>query len=110
MREDDKYFVDNNRKLEIQRKINQILKLLKVKIILFFIIELIIKLFYLYYITAFCEVFINTQILLVKDSISSFIISIPTSLITALILCIIYRLSLKYEIKLLYKCILFFVK
>ena len=109
MREDNNYIVDDNRKLEIQRKINKIIKNLKIKIIIFLIIELIFILFNLYYVTAFCSVFPYTQINVYKDTISSFIISIPTSMAISLVMCTLYKISLKYKIKILYKIILFFV-
>ena len=109
MREDKNYFVNNERKLEIQRKINKILKILKVKIIIFFIIDLLLMIFFLYYQSAFSAVFKYIQINIIKDTVSSFILALPTSFATSLVLCILYKISLKFKIKLLYKIILFLV-
>ena len=109
MRENKNYFVNNERKLEIQRKINKILKILKIKIAIFFIIDLLLMIFFLYYQSAFSAVFKYTQINIIKDTVSSFILALPTSFATSLILCILYKISLKFKIKLLYKSILFLV-
>ena len=52
------------------------LKIFKLKIILFNIIGLIILLFGWYYLTMFCAVYTNTQIHLLKDTFSSFGLSL----------------------------------
>ena len=109
MKEDKSYIVNDERKLEIQRNINKILKNLKIKISIFFIIELILMIFYFYLSTAFCTIFKYTQINIIKDSVISFLLALPTSFLTALVLTILYKISLKYKIELLYKIILFVV-
>ena len=109
MKEDKSYIVNDEKKLEIQRNINKILKNLKIKISLFFIIELILMIFYFYLSTAFCTIFKYTQINIIKDSVISFLLALPTSFLTALVLTILYKISLKYKIELLYKIILFVV-
>ena len=45
---------------------------IKSRFILFFVISFLILLFFMYYITCFCGVYINTQIHLIKDSVISF--------------------------------------
>ena len=45
---------------------------LKIKFILFFIIDFIILLFFWYYLTCFCGIYVNTQNHLFKDSFLSF--------------------------------------
>ena len=57
MREDNKYYVDEEKKILIQENIKKILKILKIKIRIFFLIEIMIQLFFYYYIIAFCEVY-----------------------------------------------------
>ena len=49
---------------------------LKIKFILFFITSFILLLLFMYYITCFCGIYINTQIHLIKDSVISFILSL----------------------------------
>lgn len=109
MREDDKYIVTEETKLDINKKLKIIYKILKIKVFLYFVIEIILFLFYAYFIIAFGEVYRNTQLNVFKDSISSFIVSFLTSMIFSLIFCILYRISLKYKIEILYKIILFLV-
>ena len=56
-------------------KIIQIMNCLRIKLIVFFIFNLILLLFYWYFISAFCAVYQNTQIIFVKDSMMSFFTS-----------------------------------
>ena len=48
---------------------------LMIKFIIFFIFGNLLLLFFWYYISCFCAVYINTQIILIKDTIISFILS-----------------------------------
>ena len=48
-------------KRNIYEKLNIIFKCLKIKIIIYIILEFLILLFFFYYITAFCEVYKETQ-------------------------------------------------
>ena len=57
----------------------------KNKIGIFFVFTFIIFLFYLYLVTAFCAVYENTQIVYIKDSLSSFAFGLLLSLIIYLI-------------------------
>ena len=54
----------------------RILNIIRYKIILFFVIVFVILSFFLYYITFFCGVYVNTQIHLIKDTIISLITSL----------------------------------
>ena len=59
------------------KKINLIiLRTLKIKFILFFCFAFMILSFFWYYITCFCGIYINTQIHLIKDSLSSLVLSL----------------------------------
>ena len=63
------------RNLDIQKveeASKKIKKCLKLKFILFTIIGLILLIFFWYYLSAFCCVFVNTQISLIKDSAISY--------------------------------------
>ena len=57
---------------DLSIKEQKILKNYKIKIITFFIISFILLIFFGYYLTCFCAVYINTQIILIKDTIISF--------------------------------------
>ena len=50
-------------------------KYLKIKIMLFYIIGLLFMCFFWYFISCFCAVYKNTQIILIKDTLMSFMIS-----------------------------------
>ena len=50
----------------------KILKCLRIKFILFFLLRIIILLFCWYYISCFCAVYINTQITLISDTFISY--------------------------------------
>ena len=58
-----------------KKKARQIEKCLRIKLILFFIISFILQLFFWYFIACFCGVYINTQMILFKDTFISFGIS-----------------------------------
>ena len=70
----------------------KIIKILKIKFILFFIISFIILGFFWYYITCFCGINVNTQIHLISDSF----ISLITSFFLPFVICLIpgiFRIS-----------------
>jgi hypothetical protein len=51
-------------------------KCLKIKRIIFMIIGCLLLLFFWYYLSCFCSVFINTQISLIKDTLISYCLSL----------------------------------
>ena len=50
-------------------------KCIKIKFVLFFVLSNLLLLFFLYYISCFCGIFQNTQIILFKDTLISFALS-----------------------------------
>ncbi len=108
MREDKNYKVSQERKFEIIHKIREISLKLKRKIILFIIIEFSIMLFFYYFVTAFWEVYKETQISWLTDFFSSFLISLISEISGALSIAIFYVLSIRYKLKFLYSITLFF--
>ena len=58
-----------------QEKANNIKTCLKIKLISFSILSFILMVFFWYFISAFCSVYKNTQIILIKDTLISFTIS-----------------------------------
>ena len=107
LREDSNYKVSEERKAEILTKINKCLKKLKIKMTFFVIIDFIILLFFFYFVTAFCEVYKNTQTSWISDAVMSIIISFPIELAIALAITIVYFLSIKYKWKYVYKLAMF---
>ena len=55
-----------------KKKARQIEKCLKIKLIIFFLISLLLMIFFWYFISCFCVVYNNTQIILIKDTGISF--------------------------------------
>ena len=107
MRKNKNYKVDPNKKKFIVKSLLKIFRVMKIKILIYIIIEFIMVSFFLYFITAFCEVYKNTQILLLYDSFISFLISIPFELLISFIESLIYVISIKVNIKFLYSLVLF---
>ena len=62
----------NVNKIKIKEK--EVLKKLRIKFILFFILTFFLLITFWYYITCFCGVYINTKLHLIKDTIISFIL------------------------------------
>ena len=56
-------------------KANEVKVFLKVKFIIFFFISFILTIFFWYFISCFCAVYTNTQIILIKNSLISFCLS-----------------------------------
>ena len=54
------------------KKANEIKDYLTIKFIFFFIVSFLLIIFYWYFISCFCAVYTNTQIILIKDSLISF--------------------------------------
>ena len=57
------------------KKSKKILKCLRIKFLLFFLLRIIILLFCWYYISCFCAVYMNTQIALISDTFISYSLS-----------------------------------
>ena len=108
MRKDRNYKITKKKKIEILKQINEINLKLKIKIIIFLISELSLILFFYYFVTAFCEVYKNTQVSWLLDFFISFLLSIATEIFGAWVISIFYILSIKYKIKCIYKLVLFF--
>ena len=63
---------DKNIAIQKSKKIEN---LLKIKFIIFFILSILFMSFFWYFISCFCAVFINTQMILLKDTAFSFTLS-----------------------------------
>ena len=88
----------------------KIYKYLKVKIICYISIEFSIMIFFLYFITAFCEVYKETQNSWLFDSFISFLLSILIELLISLFICVLYELFIKMKLHCIYKIALFLYK
>ena len=91
----------------ITSKIEKILKCLKLKILIFTIIEIILILFFTYYIAAFCAVYKGTQNSWLLDSFVSFILTNLFEIALAFFSAFCYSLALKSKMECLYNVSLF---
>ena len=80
---------------EIKINILKTIKCLKIKFNLFFILGFLFLLLFWYYVGVFCSVYENTQIPLIKDTLTSFIINLIYPLALALLPVIIRIPSLR---------------
>ena len=89
-----------------EKSINRVLRNIKIKIAIFFIITFIFFIFYWYLISAFCGVYNNTQLIYLKDFISSFAIGLLYPFVIQLLFVLMRIFSLMEKTncrKLLYK-------
>ena len=89
-----------------QKRINKELQKTKIRLIIYFIITFILFLFYWYFITSFCTVYNNTQIIFIKDFITSFCLGLLYLFPIQLCFSFIRKISIKKNTKfrkLLYK-------
>ncbi len=107
MRKNREYKVSRKKKNIIYSNLLKIYKYLKIKIVLYIIIEFSIMLFFFYFITAFCEVYTETQLSWLYDSIVSSLISIIFELLISLIISVMYVTSIRIKIKIIYDIVLF---
>ena len=82
---------------DLDQKHKKLLQILKIKFILYFVLTFITLVFFWYYITCFCGIYINTQMHLLEDTIISLITSLLLPFGLYLIPGIFRILSLKEE-------------
>ena len=110
MRKNKKYKLDKEKKKNIENNILKIFKCLKIKIICYIIIELLIMVFFFYFLTAFCEVYKDTQSSWLYDSFISFLLSIPFEFLISFIISLLYIISLTKKLKCMYNVSMFLYK
>ena len=69
-------FKQTNTKYTIMTKTKKLIKILKIKFVLYFIISSLFLLFFWYYISMFCVIYKNTQIHLLKEILITFGLSL----------------------------------
>ena len=107
LKKNKKYKINEKRKKEIYIKIEKILKCFKIKIAFFIIFEMILILFFWYFVTAFCHVFSNTQTSWLLDSFLSLLSKFVIELLFALLFAKLYILSVESNTYCLYRILLF---
>ena len=99
------FFVNELKKKYIFFKFEKIFKLLRIKVIIFIISELLLLMFFSYFATAFCEIYKSTQIAWLIDCINSFVMSIIIEILYSLVMSVLYTYSLRKRNKLIYKIV-----
>ena len=103
------YKVKNQTKIEIKKKINEILKCLKIKIIIFFIIDILFWLFSFYYLVLYFNILNFKKKNLIYRFFMSLLESVPSNGLATLFLTIFDKIALNCKNKILYKLTLFFI-
>ena len=107
LKKNKNYKITEKRKKEILLEIEKILKKFKIKIIVFFIIEIILIIFFWYFVTAFCHVYSNTQKSWLLDSFLSILSRIVIELLFGLLFAKLYCVSVLSSCYYLYRILLF---
>ena len=108
MIKDKKYKVTENRKKEILEEIEIILNKHKLKVIILISIEILLMLFFWYYVTAFCHVYSSTQTSWLLDSFLSILSRLVIELLLSLGFAKLYRMSVEANSNCIYKFVIFF--
>ena len=82
--------------------LKKIIRCLKIKLIIFFILIILFSSVFWYYVTAFCAVYINTKIHLIKNTLISFTESMLYPFGICLITATLRKISLRFKIKTLF--------
>ena len=85
-------------------KIKKILQCIKIKLIVFYVFNLLLAAFFWYFVTCFCAVYKNTQLIFLKDSIVSFDTSLTYPFIIYGFTTLLRFLSLAKSCKKNYYC------
>ena len=108
MKANKKYKVTDERKKEIIKEIEKILKKHKTKVFVFMFIEFMLMLFFWYYVTVFCHVYSSTQKSWLIDSLLTMLSRIIINFLLCLGFAKLYRMAVEANVQALYKLSLFF--
>ena len=97
------YNVEPERRKEIVKEIDKIITIHKIKVIILFFIELLIMLFFWYYVTDFCHIYPKTQLSWLFDSFLALLFRLIITLLFSLLFSFIYRISITSNNICLYK-------
>ena len=102
-----KYKINKKRKAEIFSEIEKILKRFKIKVIILITIEIILMLFFWYFVTAFCHVYSGTQKSWLLDSGFSVLSRWVIEFLFAFLFSKLYIVSIESNCYTLYRILLF---
>ena len=92
---DKHYYQIKSLNLSNKKEIFESIRCARIKMILFFMFTFFVFLFYWYLVTAFCAVYVNTQIVYIKDSLLSYALGFITPFIIYFFPCIFRLISLR---------------
>jgi hypothetical protein len=107
LRKNKEYKVNQDTKLKINKKIKKIYKKFRYKIVIFLISEIILMFFFYYFVTAFCEIYNQTQLSWLYDFLDTVVISLVGEFVLSLVLSALYIVSIRHKVELFYKVVLF---
>ena len=107
IRKNKKYTINDKNKKQIKKKIENIICKLRVKNLIFICIELLLMLFFLYFVTAFCEVYTNTQSSWLIDCFSSFVFSFFIEFLESILIASLYLSAVTYKLECIFNIVLF---
>ena len=81
--------------IEVENEITKLIKKLKVKCIIYYVILIFLNIIFFYYISAFCAIYTIIQTHMISDSLISFLLTMSYSLILSLISSIVRIFSLE---------------
>ena len=100
------YVYNEQIKKEIFKSIENILSKFKIKICVLFIIEIILFLFFWYFVTAFCQIYSNTQMSWLLDSFLSILSRLMIELIFAFLFAKLYQIAVGSNFDIIYKIVM----
>ena len=101
-----KYKITEDRKKEINQEILRVFKNYKIKIFFLFFIEIILILFFWYFVTAFCFVYSSTQTSWLIDCFLSILSRFFFEIIFAFLYAKLYRVAITSSVETLYKIVM----
>ena len=98
---------DNNNKAEVEQKFNKMMFWAKIKLIIFYVVQFILLFLFYLYLIAFFGIYTGTSSNLVESYGIALIEVVIIKVLYGLVLGVLRKISLTYEIKILYSIVLF---
>ena len=96
-------FKQEKNKINLDERYKKLLEKLRIKFMMFFVISFLFVIFFWYYISCFCGIYVNTESHLIKDSFISFLTAMIYPFGIYLIPAILRYLALRFKNPWIYK-------
>ena len=100
------YKINDKKKKEIYKEVLDVFKKLKIKLFFVFFFEIILILFFWYFVTAFCHIYSKTQTSWLLDGFLSILSRFFIELIFAFLYGKLYQISVESNMETLYKIVI----